>query len=245
MRPVRMRGGGGGGGFIPSVRSMAARLAIALVAASVLVELFGPQAKALTYLIPEAVLTQFRLWQPLSYVFLETNPMGVIFGGLILWSIGGTLEMSWGSRRLGFFAVGTTVAAGVLTVLLALLIPAARVFPFTGGTVMSTAVWVGFGLSHGRAQTNFWGMPVSGNVFAAFGVGYVLLNAIFGSWIGVIPELFALALTFLYVRAGSPRFLWLKFNSWRLQQRLKGRSKHLKVISRERNMPSDSDRYLH
>jgi hypothetical protein len=44
---------------------------------------------------------------------------------------------------------------------------------------------------------------------------------------------------------GSPRFLWLRFTSWRLQHQLRGRAKHLKVVSRDRNIGGGSDNYLH
>jgi membrane associated rhomboid family serine protease len=234
----------GRGSFFPPIRSMAARLAIALVVGSVLSQLAGPYGRLLA-LSPELVLTKFMLRQPLTYAFLETSPMGIIFGALILFSIGGALEMTWGSRRLLSFALGVSVAAGVATVLMALVLPVLRGALFPGGMVMTTALWIAYGLSHGRGQTNFWGVPISGNVFAAIGVGFVLLQGIFATWLSVIPELVAVACVFLYIRAGSPRLWWLKFTSWRMHQRLKGRGKHLRVISKDRNMPSDSDRYLH
>lgn len=102
-----------------------------------------------------------------------------------------------------------------------------------------------YGLSFGRAQTNFWGMPVSGNVFALLGVAFVALTALLDSWRGVVPEAFALALTFAALRLNGPRVTWLRFQNWRLQRRLKGRARHLRLISKDRNTPTDSDRYLH
>jgi hypothetical protein len=135
--------------------------------------------------------------------------------------------------------------AGVLTVLLALVIPSIGRMTYYGGWAMSGSLWVAYGLSHGRGQTNFWGMPVSGNVFAAIGAAFVLLSAARFGPVGVVPQLLALALTFLYVRGFSPRLLWLKLQSARLQRQLRGRSRHLKVVDRDRNMPRDSDRFLH
>ncbi len=46
---------------------------------------------------------------------------------------------------------------------------------------MGRALWVAYGLSFGRRQTNFWGLPVSGNVFALIGVGFVFLNGAFSA----------------------------------------------------------------
>ncbi|MBI3184533.1 MAG: rhomboid family intramembrane serine protease [Myxococcales bacterium] len=240
MRPMQV----GRFGF-PPVRTMAAKLAIALLACSVVgVLIERAVGLPLLRLVPTAVL-KLAVWQPITYIPLEYSPLGIIFGALILWMMGGALEMTWGSGRLFWFAVGTTFAAGLLTVALSLLVSSIAGFPYGGGTVMASIVWVAYGLSFGRRMTNFWGLPVSGNVLALIGVGFVALTAVFSGWQLVVPEVFALLLTFLYVRVGSPRVFWLRLQSWRLQRQLKARSRHLRVIGGERNMPGDSDRYLH
>lgn len=244
MRPVRSRGGGGFSNFgLPTVRSTAAKLAISVVAVSFIAAL--ADLTPLLALLPGAVIDRFFLWQPLSYTFIAGDPIGVIFSALILWSIGGAMEQTWGSKRLLMFALGGTVLAGVITVLLGFLLPAVRGGGYIGAWVMSGMLWVAYGLSIGRGQANFWGLPVTGNVLALIGVGFIVLRAAFSSFYAVIPELLGAGIAYGYARGFSPRLLWLRFQSWRLQNQLKGRSKHLRVISRERNTPSDSDRYLH
>ncbi|HZN94678.1 MAG TPA: DUF1751 domain-containing protein, partial [Myxococcales bacterium] len=116
---------------------------------------------------------------------------------------------------------------------------------FPGAWVMGSAMWVAFGLYVGRGQTNFWGLPVTGNQLAAIGAGFVVLNALMSSVLQMVPQLVAIVLTLAYMRGASPRLLWLRVQSWRLQRQAKTRSRHLKVISPERNTPRDSDRYLH
>ena len=39
---------------------------------------------------------------------------------------------------------------------------------FLGATVMTTGIWIAYGLSIGRGQSNFWGMPITGNVLALY-----------------------------------------------------------------------------
>jgi membrane associated rhomboid family serine protease len=214
-----------------------------MVIGSVIFALTREGLGALLLLVPGEVLRGL-VWQPLTYGFVESSPMGVIFGALILWQLGGALEQSWGTRRMGLFAVGTTVAAGLLTVLLALGVPALRAIPFPGGFVMGSALWVAYGLSFGRRQTNFWGLPVSGNVFALIGVGFVFLSGAFSSFLLVVPSAMALLLTWAYLRVGGPSDWLLRLQSWRLQRQLRSRSKHLSVVSPERNTPKDSDRFL-
>src|SRR5215475_1145818 len=113
----------------PGLQGAAAWLAVILVIGSIVYALTREGLGGLLLLVPGAVLHGF-LWQPLSYGFVENSPIGVIFGALILWQLGGALEQSWGTRRMSFFAVGVTVLAGIVTVLIALIVPALRAIPF-------------------------------------------------------------------------------------------------------------------
>lgn len=228
---------------LPGLQGAAAWLAVALVVGSVLFALTREGLGAMLLLVPGAVLRGW-LWQPLTYGFVENSPMGVIFGALILWQLGGALEQSWGTRRMGTFAVGTTALAGIVTVLLALVLPPLRAIPFPGGFVMGSALWVAYGLSFGRRQTNFWGLPVSGNVFALIGVGFVFLSGAFSSFLLVVPSAAALVLTWAYLKLGGPSDWLLRVQGWRLQRQLRTRSKHLTLVSPDRNTPRDSDRFL-
>ena len=170
---------------------------------------------------------------------MAPHPINIIFSGIIVWSMGGALEMTLGPRRLFVLAVGVTAVAGLLTVGLAYLTP--LLGAYSGATVLTSVVWVAYGLYIGRGQTNFWGIGLTGNAFAAIGVGFVLLYAVADGWRAHLPELIGLGLTYAYVRGGSPRTLWLRFNHKRLQRRLTGRPKHLRVVNR--NKP-DRDQYL-
>ena len=240
MRPMRSFGGGGGGFGLAGVESMAAKLAIGLVAGSVITLLLKDSIGGLLLLSPSDVVSRLWLWQPLSYVFVQLNPLGIIFGAMILYSIGGGLEQTWGSRRLLWVAVGGTALAGVLTVVMMGLFFRVPGLRYMGGGVMTTLVWVAYGLSIGRGQSNFWGIPLSGNALAGIGAGFVVLSGLTAGWLSQIPELFALVIAFVYVRGGSPRTLMLRLQHWRLQRQLRGRSRHLKVMRDER----PSDRYL-
>ncbi len=227
-----------------SASTAAAKLAIGILVMSVLFALTKDSIGIHLLLTPPLVIGNFELWQPLTYTLISTSPMGVIFGALIAWQMGGALEMTWGAKRTLLFALGVTVISGVLTTLLALLFQPLNTF-FAGAYALTGSLWVAYGLSFGSRQTNFWGVPVTGNVFALIGVGFTFLQGAFGSFWQIVPEALALGMTFLYVRGYSPANLWARFTSWRLRGQLKSRSKHLKVIGRDRNMGSGSDNFLH
>jgi membrane associated rhomboid family serine protease len=223
----------------------ATKLAIAGIIGSVAFALGKDSLGAFLPLTPDALFSRWALWQPLSYGFVGRGPLDVIFGAIIIWSIGSALEATWGGRKLVAFALGSTVLAGVLTLPLALASSRISGLPFFGLAVMATNIWVAYGLSYGSAQTNFWGMPVSGYTFALIGAGFVFLNGAYSSWLMVIPDVLGVLLTLFYIKVGSPRLLWLRFSSWRLHQQLKGRSKRLRVVGGDRNIGGGSDGYLH
>ncbi|WP_426754347.1 DUF1751 domain-containing protein [Myxococcus sp. Y35] len=241
MRPMRSFGGGGGGMGLPGLETMASKLAVALVAGSVLFHLTKAQSGGLLLLFPDLVFRGLYLWQPVTYAFIEASPIGIIFGAIITWSIGGYLESIWGGKRLLMVALGIAVSAGLVTSLLAMFVPGATVQAYTGGNVMTSVLWVAYGLTIGRGQTNFWGLPLSGNALAGIGAGFVVLSAVTQGWQSQVPDLLGLCMVFAYVRGANPRRLWLHLQHWRLQRQLKGRSKHLQVVRHDR---PDRDQYL-
>jgi hypothetical protein len=237
---------GGIGPRLIRADTVATKLAIAGVAGSLAYSLLKDGMGQLLPLRPEFVFSHvWALFQPFSYAIVGGGAMEVIFGAIIIWQIGSSLEATWGGSKLLGFVLGSTVVAGALTLALAFVVPPIRAFPFFGLGVMATNVWVAYGLSYGKAQTNFWGMPVTGYTFALIGAGFVFLSGAYSSWLVVIPDVLGILLTLFYVQVGSPRVLWLRFTSWRLQQQLRGRSKRLRVVGRDRNIGGGSDGYLH
>lgn len=241
MRPMRSSGGGFGG--FPGMESLSAKLSIGLVAGSVLYLLTRNGLGNMLLLVP-GFIGSF-LWQPFTYAFIEISPLGIIFGAMIIWSIGGWLEGVWGAKRMLLVAVGATALAGFLSALAGLVLPMGPAY--TGGTVMTTILWVSYGLTIGRGQTNFWGIPLTGNMLAGIGAGFVVLSVLTSGRNPIegvllqLPEVFGLFIAYGYVRGGSPRKLWLHFQHWRLQKQLRNRARNLHVISSER--PND-DRYI-
>jgi len=228
-------------------RTTAAKMAVVFCIVSVVHYAAFAWTKDVLPLVADRVTHEFTLWMLVTYtVLFHKDPLSFIFGVLILVSIGGALERHWGAKRLWLFGFGITIAAGIVTVGLSLVFPLIGMLPYVGANAIVSSMWVAYGLLMGRGQTNFWGLPVTGNTLALIGAAFVLLSGLLGSWLAVIPELVGLGLTFVHVRLGFPQDALQRFGSWRLQRDLNKRSSHLRVISGDqRNTPRDSDKYLH
>jgi membrane associated rhomboid family serine protease len=72
-------------------------------------------------LMPVATITQLRIWQPATYMFLHAGLFHLLFNMLALWMFGTELERLWGRRYFLKFYFVCGIGAGILTVLFALL----------------------------------------------------------------------------------------------------------------------------
>ncbi len=69
---------------------------------------------------PESVFTQFYLWQPVTYLFLHSGFLHIIFNMLALWMFGVELERLWGTRFFLKYYFVTGIGAAATMILLAL-----------------------------------------------------------------------------------------------------------------------------
>jgi membrane associated rhomboid family serine protease len=235
---------------LPEIRNAATALALASIVLSVVWWLLLLSTGISLYLRPVTVFESLHLWQPVSWLVASNDAWGVLFTGLILWSIGGSIERRWGRSRFLRYVFGVTFVSGLLTLGLSLVITPLQAMMFTGGSTMSSMVWVTWGLLIWDEQTNLFGFPITGRTFALLGVILPVMIALFGwplATMSLVPTFIAIALAFIIVRGGfSPSDFWLRFQSARLQRDLKKRSSRLSVISGgERNTPKDSDKYMH
>lgn len=108
----------GPGGITPAVKL----LIIANVALFVINMIVGDMMTLRLGLSPQAVLEQFALWQPVTYMFLHsTGGFGhILFNMLALWMIGTDLERTWGTRFFIKYYFITGLGAGATSLLLAL-----------------------------------------------------------------------------------------------------------------------------
>ncbi len=89
------------------------RALLVLVAAGYLLTLAAPGAAMWLALVPGAVFAG-QVWRLVTYAFLETSIVSVLFDLLLAWSFGSEIEPRWGSRRYALFLLWATAAAAML-----------------------------------------------------------------------------------------------------------------------------------
>jgi membrane associated rhomboid family serine protease len=124
--------------FGPGPISTAMKALIAVnVALFILTELPGGRAlHGWLGLMPAATITQLRIWQPATYMFLHAGLFHLLFNMLALWMFGTELERLWGRRYFLKFYFVCGIGAGLLTVLFSLL-------PFAFSDVLYNSIVIG------------------------------------------------------------------------------------------------------
>lgn len=236
--------------FLPSFsfHSSAHKLAVGLIGLSVIQAALNNTA---LLFIPSLTVEGLQLWRPLTALLVAVSPMEIIFGALIIYSVGGALEDSWGSKRFLRISLGIPLLAEILTLVLFFALGGYYDYPYHGASSVITTIWIAFGLraSFSGQLLNFWGSPIRGKTFALIGLGFVVLTALFSSFFLVLPDLISAGLTYGYMyRRGwfdlgdVKGRLELSYYNWKLK-RLKNKT-GLRVVKGSRD-DDDSNPKIH
>lgn len=230
-----------------SFHHSAHRLAIAMIAMSVINGLLGG---IIFLFVPGLVISSFEVWRPFTGILVAVHPMEIIFGALIIYSIGGSLEDSWGKKRFLTVALGIPFLAELATLALCAFLPSVYPLAYHGASMIISTIWIAYGLraAFSRQLLNFWGSPLRGETFALIGLGFVLLNAVFAGVLVVLPDLIAAGVTYLYMYkrglfnlSEARRRLELSYYNWKLK-RLKSKA-GLRVVKGSKSDDDSDTRY--
>jgi membrane associated rhomboid family serine protease len=205
--------GGGGISFGYGLTPMVKKLIIANTAvffALALFKVFNPRFYiTLVYLlgvVPHDVFFGFRLWQPLTYLFLHAGFWHLFFNMFGLWMFGTPLERDWGGRRFLRYYLLTGIGAGVVNVVVSLLWGGqAASIPTIGASGAIYAVLLAFGLLYPHTPILVWFLfPVPARIFVLIFGALAFLSALQGpgSNVSHVSHLGGMLFGFLYLRGG-------------------------------------------
>jgi membrane associated rhomboid family serine protease len=107
-------------------------------------------------LLPTAIFESFRVWQPVTYMFLhDTQAFGhILFNMLALWMFGTELERMWGTNAFLRYYFATGIAAAITTILVSLMPFPSTVPLFHTVTIGASGAIYGLLLAYGLTFPN-------------------------------------------------------------------------------------------
>lgn len=183
-------------------------------------------------LIPDLVW-HGQLWRLVTWVFFETDPISLLFAGLVIWWFGNDLVYYWGPRRFLATYLGCAAVTGALTTVLGGLVPGLGVAAYVGSWPVADAIIIAWALSFpGRQMLLYFILPIGGTALIYATVGLTVLFAIFGGVAAFIPHFIAEGLILAHLRGMPIRRLWLRYRLSHLERSL-GRRSHLRPVERD------------
>jgi membrane associated rhomboid family serine protease len=142
-------------------------------------------------LIPARVL-RGEVWRLVTWAFIETSPLALLFRCLALYWFGGNLADAWGARRFFSVYLGIALVASVGTCLVALIDRDLVELSFVGSWPLALAITVAWGLWFPtRVMRIYFVIPIKGYVLAWGTVALTVAYAVYYGWEHVMPSLLA------------------------------------------------------
>ncbi len=164
---------------------------------------------AITYLLglrPEDVVTEFRVWQLGTYMFLHAGAFHILFNMLALWMFGAELERLWGTRAFLKYYFVTGIGAAVLTVGFAyLLSPGLRSSYVVGASGAIYGLLLAYGLYFpDRPIYMYFVFPIPAKYFVMIMGALAFYSSVSDSGgVAHATHLGGLLIGYLYLKSGS------------------------------------------
>lgn len=198
------------GGRVPPVVGLLLAITVTL---SLLVAFGDRHAGAIfqaTALIPRAVWDG-QIWRLVTWVFVQPDPIGLIFGCLFLYWFGSDLVRAWGSAPFLQLYSWIVLTASIVTCLIARVDEGVMNSFYLGGWSAAAGLTVAWGLTFPDRVIRIWFvLPIRGVVMAWLTVVVTVVFAIYRGWEHYVPELFAEATTFAWLYGGTITARWRK-----------------------------------
>jgi membrane associated rhomboid family serine protease len=190
---------------------------------------------ALLGISPQAVMKDWALWQPITYLFVHREFFHLVLNMLALWWFGADVEAAWGGKKFLRYYLFTGAGAGLVSVF------------FNIPTIGASGAIYGLLLAYGmlfpdRILYLYFVVPVKAKYCVVL-FGVVELLAILGGGSGGvnnIAHLSGLLFGFAWFGASRPELHLLGF--WRLLRRRRMR-KRLHVVRKDGDDHDPFDSY--
>jgi membrane associated rhomboid family serine protease len=95
------------------------------------------------------------VYQFLTYPFIESSLMGVIFEGLLIWFIGSELELKWGRKFYFQFLLVAILTSGPFYFIIGSIFPSLGAYPLLGITSFTYGLLMAYAIIYSERQLTF------------------------------------------------------------------------------------------
>jgi membrane associated rhomboid family serine protease len=237
--------------FGPGPLTPAVRILLYANVIAYFVSFFFPVVVQWFGLQPQLVIEKYRLWQPVTYMFLHArSPSHILFNMLILWMFGVELERLWRTPYFLKFYFVTGVGAGLISVAIAMLPFDAARATYSSNIIGASGALYGLLLAYAIYYPNrpilmFLFFPVPAKYFVAIlGAIAFIMSFEGGGSVAATTHLGGLAIGYLLLQSGRGgltaeiKYRYLKWKMNRMRRKFD-------VYSGGRSEKSGWDRHVH
>ena len=178
-----------------------------------------------------------RPWTLATYPLVNGDFFTLLFAGLWLWFIGGSLEYSWGSRRFAWLLLTITIVTGLAMGVMPLLGLASPI-PISGLWLPLTGLTWAWSLLNSRQEVLLYGIiPIQARWLAWIEAGIIFFTYLQYNLFYGLAALAGIPVVYLWQGRGPLTGLqhWFRKRSfaikaWQDERRQKARRKKLRVL---------------
>ena len=154
-------------------------------------------------LLPQAVIEQFALWQPFTYMFLHGSVSHILFNMLALWMFGTELERTWGTRFFTKYYLVTGVGAAATSMLMSVFFSDIYYNITVGASGAIYGLLIAYAMYFPHRTIFMLIFPLPARVFVAIAGVLAFMNSIAGpgSSVAHTAHLGGLVIGYLYLKS--------------------------------------------
>ncbi len=191
-------------------------------------------------LVPNAVWSDFMIWQPFTYMFFHGDIWHVLINMFVLWMFGSELERLWGKKVFLNYYFTTGIGSGIITMFFGL----QSMIPIVGASGAVYGVLVAYGLTYPNRTVYLYGLIPIKSLWFTIGIGFIAFLSSFnnGSQISHLTHLSGMIIGYVILKKPiNWRILWFSISKKIVEYRIQ---KEEKKFSEQYAIEIDVDRIL-
>tara|TARA_B100001750_G_scaffold42558_1_gene31049 strand:- start:3594 stop:4421 length:828 start_codon:yes stop_codon:yes gene_type:complete len=178
---------------------------------NLLFDLFG--------LVPQAIWSDFMIWQPFTYLFFHGNIWHILINMFVLWMFGSELENSWGRKNFIKYYFITGIGAGMVTCLFNL----QSNIPVVGASGAVYGILLAYGLSFPNRTVYLYGLIPIKSIWFVIAIGILAFLSSFQQMtqISHLTHISGMAIGYVFLkRRWRLNDIWFKIRKKTLEYRI-------------------------